>query len=259
MHSRLVTQPACPVLLPPLRRCFVIMLLVPWAHSTCRLAVVPGPVLRPSPLMQLLGVCLQAGLRLQPQQATEMVNARYVLLRKVIDIRNARAQIVMALGASAVDPGAVSRYPQAISMAHASRSAFLAESHQGLMQLVLRSQAPCHLRPPFRDADDGLDRSCRMQGCLKMSQICRALLCGLLCQNDNQTAHAAATLQHNRPCAGQGMASWLASHRSMPAHVVSLPMAAVAGPEQQHWRQEAACQCGRGAGSCPGLPVQGHR
>lgn len=50
---------------------------------------------------------LQAGLRLEPQQATELVSARHVLMRKVLDIRQARGQIVLALGASAVDPDAV--------------------------------------------------------------------------------------------------------------------------------------------------------
>ena len=46
-------------------------------------------------------------MRLEPQQAAVLVNARHVLLRRMVEVRSARAQIVLALGAAAVKPDAV--------------------------------------------------------------------------------------------------------------------------------------------------------
>lgn len=50
---------------------------------------------------------LQEGLRLEPAQIAVLANARHTLLRRIIDIRNARAKIVLALGTAAVQPEAV--------------------------------------------------------------------------------------------------------------------------------------------------------
>lgn len=51
---------------------------------------------------------LQEGLRLEPGQVAVLANARHTLLRRINDIRNARAKIVLALGTAAVQPEAVS-------------------------------------------------------------------------------------------------------------------------------------------------------
>lgn len=80
-----------------------------------------------------------AGLRLEPQQAAELVSARHVLMRKVLDIRQARGQIVLALGASAVDPDADLSSSTDVKRLHAS----LEEEREAVLDFLYKVIDDC--------------------------------------------------------------------------------------------------------------------
>ncbi|KAK9801900.1 hypothetical protein WJX73_010797 [Symbiochloris irregularis] len=79
------------------------------------------------------------GLRLEPGQVAVLANARHTLLRRIIDIRNARAKIVLALGTAAVQPEADLRKHDGVKRLHQS----LEDEREAVLDFLYKAIDDC--------------------------------------------------------------------------------------------------------------------